>query len=422
MSPNLRAMAAASVRPPAPSLPRMFETCTPAVLFADEERLGDLPVGSPGRDERQHFALPGRQPEPDGLGTLRRGRWRSGLEVNSAPDGQRLDPVPERYGPYCDGDRVGFAEEQPSGNPGSSRAEDDLGLTPQGIRPGGSHPEALPRLRGSRPEPRIRRPVETRGLRLAQRQVAIRQRDEGGQALEDLSVQGPHPTKVGVAPFPQLQRLVAHVAGARQSGQICLGPEPEPVQRPEPADLSWDDHGQPRERREPVLDGAPRIARLVLPDAVLGAQLGERSEPLRVHGVPEGPGDHLQAASSGAEGTPPDLEGRQPLIDEELGVAGKPVSAESPQQRIGLCPATEPIQGDRPLTERTRAIEASQAMALVVVKGLHREPRGLVVQPGCVVEIDDVGVRARDIVDVSDVASDVPCLLQLSRPPRRSPR
>ena len=56
-------MAAASVLPEAPSLPRMFETWTPGRLLADEQLGRDLAVGPARRDERQDLALAGSQAE-----------------------------------------------------------------------------------------------------------------------------------------------------------------------------------------------------------------------------------------------------------------------------------------------------------------------------------------------------------------------
>jgi len=69
---------------------------------ADEQRLGDLAVAAPGRDQREHLALAPGQAQLGG-GRRRAGRCGGGVraEAEAGPPGQGLDLGVERAGAWC---------------------------------------------------------------------------------------------------------------------------------------------------------------------------------------------------------------------------------------------------------------------------------------------------------------------------------
>ena len=175
-------MAAASTRFGASSLRRMCETCTPAVLTLITSVGGDLAVGEPAGDERQHFRLARR--EPEGLfEALRRVvwaclRWRQ-IEPRSlckqlelVQQGLRSDPgrdggcLPERHA------RLGA---------GRAGGDERLGLAPAAVGRERRALEVLPGRCGLRPRLGPGDPVGALVLGLGQGQPAGRvRRDRRG--------------------------------------------------------------------------------------------------------------------------------------------------------------------------------------------------------------------------------------------------
>ena len=85
-------MVAASTRLEAPSLRKMCETWTPAVLDADHQCRRDLPVGAAPGHEIKHLHFARRQPENDAE-TLAfpRGSHVRNREVEPSPSRQQLE-------------------------------------------------------------------------------------------------------------------------------------------------------------------------------------------------------------------------------------------------------------------------------------------------------------------------------------------